>query len=237
MAVYVYSITAAGHPRDLDGLTGVGPTAPELRTVSAGPLCAVVSDAPQELRPKRRDLMAHQAVQERLMAHGTVLPLRFGLTAPDDDAVRTALEQRHDEYTQRLADLEGCAEYHLKAAIDEDVLLRQILQESPEARQLNDDIKAGDTNPDLPLALGELVAQDVLARHHALAAGIVEALRPYARQERISEPTGGDFLNISFLVDEDHQQLFLTAEKGLTSELGSEFDFRLHGPLPAYSFV
>lgn len=171
------------------------------------------------------------------MADGTVLPLRFGLTAPDDEAVRAALDQRRDEYTQRLAELEGCAEYHLRAAIDEDVLLRQILQESPEARQLNDDIKAGDNSPDLPLALGELVAQEVLARHHALAAGITEALRPHTRQERTSEPTGDDFLNISFLVDAEHQELFLTAEKGLTSELGTEFDFRLHGPLPAYSFV
>ncbi|WP_329500531.1 GvpL/GvpF family gas vesicle protein [Kitasatospora herbaricolor] len=237
MTVYVYSVTAATHPRNLDGLTGVGPEPTALRTVSAGPLCATVSDAPPELRPKRRDLMAHQAVQERLMADGTVLPLRFGLTAPDDGAVATALEERRDEYLQRLTELEGCAEYHVKAAIDEDVLLREILQESPEARQLNDDIKAGNSSPDLPLALGELVAQEVLARHHALAGGIIEALRPHARQERISEPTGGDFLNVSFLVDEDHRELFLTAQKGLVSELGAEFDFRLHGPLPAYSFV
>ncbi|WP_354645320.1 GvpL/GvpF family gas vesicle protein [Kitasatospora camelliae] len=237
MAVYVYSITAADHPRDLDGLTGVGPTPTALRIVSAGPLCAVVSDAPQDLRPKRRDLMAHQAVQEQLMAGGTVLPLRFGLTAPDDEAVRAALEERREEYIQRLTELEHCAEYHLKAAIDEDTLLRQILQDSAEARQLNDSIKAGNASPDLPLALGELVAQEVLARHHALAAGIIEALRPHARRERSSEPTGNDFLNISFLVDDDHQELFLTAVKGLTSELGTEFDFRLHGPLPAYSFV
>ncbi|MBD0694761.1 GvpL/GvpF family gas vesicle protein [Streptomyces sp. CBMA123] len=237
MAVYVYSITAADHTRNLDGLEGVGPAPAPLRTVSAGPLCAVVSDAPQELRAKRRDLMAHQAVQERLMADGTVLPLRFGLTAPDDAAVRAALEQRRDEYTQRLADLDGCAEYHLKAAVDEDVLLRQILQESPTARQLNDDIKAGNGGPDLPLALGELVAREVLARQEALAAGIVEALRPHARQERASEPTGEDFLNISFLVDHAHQELFLTAEKGIAGELGADCDFRLNGPLPAYSFV
>lgn len=237
MAVYIYSITAAAHPRDLDGLTGVGESPTTLRTVCAGPLCAVVSDAPEDLRPKRRDLMAHQAVQERLMTTGTVLPLRFGFTAPDDDAVRTVLEERREEYTQQLTVLEGCAEYHLKAAIDEDVLLRQILHDSLEARQLNEDIKAGSTSPDLQLALGELVAQEVLARHQALASGIIEALSPHTRQERASEPTGDDFLNISFLVDDEHQELFLAAEKGLTHELGEEFDFRLYGPLPAYSFV
>ncbi|MDY0812772.1 GvpL/GvpF family gas vesicle protein [Kitasatospora purpeofusca] len=237
MAVYVYSITAAPHSPDLGGLTGVGEAPAELRTVCAGPLCAVVSDAPEGLRPKRRDLVAHQAVQERLMGTGPVLPLRFGFTAPDDDAVRAVLTERREEYTQRLTALEGCAEYHLKGAVEEEVLLRRILQETPEARQLNDEIRAGSTRPDLPLALGELVAHEVLARHQALASGVVEALRPHTRQERISEPTGDDFLNISFLVDDEHRQVFLAAEKGLTHELGQEFDFRLHGPLPPYSFV
>lgn len=237
MAVYVYSIAAAAHPKHLDGLTGVGDPPSRLRTVAAGPLSAVVSDAPEGLRPKRRDLAAHQSVQERLMADGTVLPLRFGLTAPDDDTVRSALEERREEYLQRLTALESCAEYLLKAAVAEDVLLRHILQESPEAQQLNDAIKAGDTNPELPMALGELVAQEVQARHQVLAAEITEQLRPYARQACPSEPTGEDFLSVSFLVDQDNRERFLGAEKSLTGELGEEFDLRLHGPLPAYSFV
>ena len=237
MPVYVYSITAAAHPRDLDGLVGVGEPPSALRSVCAGPLCAIVSDAPDNLRPKRRDLAAHQSVQERLMSGGTVLPLRFGLTAPDDAAVEAVLDDGRDGYLQRLAALEGCAEYHLRAAIDEDALLRQILLDSPEARRLNDEITGGNTGPDLPLALGELVAQEVRARHYALATGITEALRPHARQEVNSEPTGEDFLNVSFLVDEEHREVFLAAEKGIAAELGDDFDFRLHGPLPGYSFV
>ncbi|GAA2787355.1 GvpL/GvpF family gas vesicle protein [Kitasatospora paracochleata] len=235
--MYVYSITAADHPRRLDGLVGVGEPPSVLRSVCAGPLCAIVSDAPDGLRPKRRDITAHQSVQERLMSDGTVLPLRFGLTAPDDEAVQAALTERHDEYLSRLTALDGCVEYHLKAAIDENTLLRQILLETPEARRLNDEIIGGDTGPELPLALGKLVAQEVRARHYALATGITEALRPHTRQEVNTEPTGKDFLNVSFLVDREHEQLFLTAEKGLTAELGEDFDFRLHGPLPAYSFV
>ncbi|MGK4585246.1 GvpL/GvpF family gas vesicle protein [Kitasatospora sp. HPMI-4] len=237
MAVYVYSITAAGHPQHLDGLTGVGDPPAQLRIVRAGPLSAIVSDTSEDLRPKRRDLLAHQTVQERLMADGTVLPLRFGLTAGDDDAVREVLEQHCDEYTQRLAALDDCAEYHLKVSIDEDVLLRQVLAESGDARRLNDDIKAGNSNPDLPLALGELVVKEVQARHQAMGAGITESLRPHVREERMSEPTGGDFLNISFLVDGENRERFLSAEKDLTDELGEVFNFRLYGPLPAYSFV
>ena len=50
------------------------------------------------------------------------------------------------------------------------------------------------------------------AHHHAPATGITEALRPHDRQEVNSEPTGEDFLSISFLVDEEHREPFLAPD-------------------------
>ncbi|MGW7360748.1 GvpL/GvpF family gas vesicle protein [Streptomyces sp. NPDC054802] len=237
MAVYVYSITTDRHPLRIDGVEGVGDPPEPVRKVTAGPLCAVVSDAPEGLRPKRRDLTAHQAVQERLMGDGVVLPLRFGLTAPDDDAVREALEERAAEYTERLDALRGCVEYNLKARQEEETLLREILQESETARQLNDEIRGGNASPDLPVQLGEVVANEVQARQEALASGVVEALRPFARDLSLSEPTGDDFVNVSFLVAEDQEEPFLTTELSVANQMGDGFDFRLNGPLPPYSFV
>ncbi|MEV5200740.1 GvpL/GvpF family gas vesicle protein [Streptomyces sp. NPDC053720] len=237
MPVYVYSILLPTHPQRLDGLNGVGDPPAALRTVHSEKLSAVVSDAPEELRPKRRDLGAHQAVQESLMADGTVLPLQFGLTATDDEAVRAVLEDRADEFGERLRALEDCVEYHLKAAQDEDALLRQILRESDEARELNEAIRSGSSSPELPLALGELISQEVQARQGRLAAGVIDALRGFAREERSSQATGNDFLNVSFLVTRDNEKNFLSEQQGLAEELGEEFDLRLLGPLPAYSFV
>ncbi|MEU4107425.1 GvpL/GvpF family gas vesicle protein [Streptomyces sp. NPDC048208] len=237
MGVYVYSVTDKQHPLRLDDLRGVGESPGPLRAVTAGSLCAVVSDAPEDLRPKRRDVGAHQEVQERLMADGTVLPLRFGLVATSDDEVRAALEERADEYADRLRELEGCAEYHLKVSQDEESLLRQILAESPPARQLNDEIRAGSDDPSAPVRLGELVAQEVQARQEALAAGVVEALRPFARDLDSSQPTGSDFVSVSFLVADDQEEAFLTTELSVAHQLGEGFDFRLNGPLPPYSFV
>ncbi|MER5853726.1 GvpL/GvpF family gas vesicle protein [Streptomyces sp. NPDC002012] len=237
MAVYVYSIVLATHPQRLDGLHGVGDPPATLRMVRTEILSAVVSDAPEELRPKRRDLSAHQSVQEQLMADGTVLPLQFGFTTVDDDAVRAVLEDGTDNFSERLRALEGCVEYHLKAAQDEDALLRQILQESDEARELNEEIRSGRSSPELPLALGELVSQEVQARQDRLAVAVLDALRGLAREERSSQPTGNDFLNVSFLVERDNEKTFLGAEQDIAKELGEDFDLRLVGPLPAYSFV
>ncbi|WP_030930774.1 GvpL/GvpF family gas vesicle protein [Streptomyces sp. NRRL B-24720] len=237
MAVYVYSIVAATHPQRLDDLDGVGNPPTSLRSVKTDKLVAVVSDAPEDLRPKRRDLGAHQAVQERLMADGTVLPLQFGFTTLDDDAVRAVLEDRKNEFTERLRALEGCVEYHLKAAQHEDALLREVLLESDEARGLNEEIRSGNSSPDLAFALGELVSREVQTRQDRLAAGVLDALRGFAREERSSQPTGNDFLNVSFLVERDKEQSFLSEEQGLAKELGEDFGLRLVGPLPAYSFV
>ncbi|MGW3815872.1 GvpL/GvpF family gas vesicle protein [Streptomyces sp. NPDC005046] len=236
MAVYIYSITPKDHPLRLDGLDGVGAAPSRLRTVTAGPLCAVVSDAPEELRPEHGDMGAHQEVQQRLMADGTVLPLRFGCTAPDDEAVRLTLEERADDYTDRLRQLEGCAEYHLTASQDEEMLLREILSESEVARQLNDEIQDGTADPDAAPRLGELVAQEGRTRHAALASGVTEALRPFAREVDVGRPAGADFLSVSFLVNEEHDELFLTTELSLAHQMGEGFEFRLDGPLPPYSF-
>ncbi|MFD5813326.1 GvpL/GvpF family gas vesicle protein [Streptomyces sp. NPDC127038] len=237
MAVYIYSITFKDHPLRLDGLEGVGPSAAPLRTVTAGTLCAVVSDAPDELRPKRRDIGRHQEVQQRLLTDGTVLPLRFGYTAPDEDAVKEALETRADDYADRLRRVEGCSEYNLKASQDEDTLLREILTQSETARELNDAIREGTAPPDAPLRLGELVAGEIRARQEALASGVIEALRPFAREIDSSPPTGTDFLSVSFLVGSDQDELFLATELSLAHQMGETFTFRLNGPLPPYSFT
>lgn len=58
MGTYVYGIVRASHsplPQDLEG---IGEPPRPVRVMRQGELAAIVSDAPEELRPKRRDLLA-----------------------------------------------------------------------------------------------------------------------------------------------------------------------------------
>ncbi|MEE1752906.1 GvpL/GvpF family gas vesicle protein [Streptomyces sp. SP18CS02] len=238
MALYVYAITSKDHPHRLDGLTGVGSRPAPVRTVTAGPLSAVVSDVSEEIRPKRRDLQVHQEVQERLMTDGVVLPLQFGYIAAHETAVRQALEGDTDAYLATLERLDGCAEYHVRASQqDEDELLRRILRDSPEATALNDRIRAGATDPQLPLALGELVARDVQEHHDALAEGLVRELLPYAHEHATHPSASPDFLSISLLVPQERRADFLAAHTDLAHRIEDGVELRLTGPLPPYSFV
>lgn len=223
VTVYTYALTLRDHPLRLDGLSGVGAPPTPLRTVLAGPLCAVVSDVSEEPHPTERDIGAHHDVQQRLMEGGIVLPLRFGATALDDDAVRSALEEHADDYAERLRRLDGCVEYSLKAA--------------QEARQPHDHIRDGEADSEAVSRPGELGVPDARPRLEALASGVTEAFRPFTREVKPGAPSGEDFLNVSFLVSSDQDELFIASEMSLAHQMGEDFDFRLHGPLPPYSFT
>jgi hypothetical protein len=94
VSTYVYGITAASHPGLPEGMGGVGDPPLPVRVLREGELAALVSDAPEGLRPKRRELLAHQNVLSEIGADGCVLPMRFGSVAPDDEAVTGVLAER-----------------------------------------------------------------------------------------------------------------------------------------------
>ncbi len=237
MSTYVYAITAADHPVALEHLQGVGRTPAELRTLATSALTAVVSDAPQDLRAKRRDLVAHQTVLERLMSDGAVLPMRFGLVSPDDQQVRDALEERREEYTERLGDLEGRLEFNLKVSRDEDDLLREIVSGSEEIRRLNALTREDPAAHDERVALGELVAREVRDREEAEADELVALLAPRAAGHVRGEPGDPYFLSVSFLVGRERAAAFSQAVDEEAQHRGEAYTLNLHGPLPPYSFV
>ncbi|MEU2393495.1 GvpL/GvpF family gas vesicle protein [Streptomyces sp. NPDC007369] len=237
MAVYVYAVTLRDHPCRVDGVTGVGANAAPVRVVSTEDLCAVVSDIDEEIRPKRRDVAAHQAVQNRLLADGTPLPLQFGYTAPDDEAVRTVLEEQAGMYRAALERVQGCSEYNVKASREQDLLLREILDDLPEARRLNEEILAGAQDPRLPLELGRMIADEVELRRASAAAELVRVLVPLGKDHALHTPGGEDFLNLSLLVPFGGETALVKAHAELARDADSGIVVRLTGPLPPYSFV
>lgn len=237
MSTYIYAITAAGHPQNLQGLNGVGEPAGTLRTVKSDSLSAVVSDAPGDLRAKRRDLAAHQAVLEQLMADGATLPMRFGLVGPDDGSVESVLEESEEVYTARLSELDGCLEYNLKAAREEDDLLREIIAGSEEIQRLRETTRDNPAAQEEKVRLGELVSSEVQSRQDAEARDLAERLKPGARNHSVGEPTQSHFLNASFLVRREDAAAFTESVHREAERLGDAYSLNLNGPLPPYSFV
>ncbi|MEU6680215.1 GvpL/GvpF family gas vesicle protein [Streptomyces sp. NPDC046925] len=237
MSTYVYGIADAGHPGLPEGATGVGNPALPLRTVTSGGLIALVSDAPENLRPKRRDLLAHQSVLADAGSGGTVLPMRFGSLAPDDDAVAAALSERETHYQERLAALHDRVEYNVKAQHDEDAVLRTVMAENPDVRALRDTNRsAGGGSHQDKMRLGELVATAVQHREARDAAVVRAALEPHADAVSAAPDSSGWITNLSFLVGRSSYQPLLDAVDELR-QAHPHLVLRVNGPLAPYSFV
>jgi hypothetical protein len=237
VSTYVYGITAASHPALPEGMGGVGDPPRQVRILKAGDLAAVVSDAPEGLRPKRKDLLAHQNVLSEAGAAACVLPMRFGSVAPDDDTVTSVLAERAEHYKERLGALEGKVEYNVKGSHVEEAVLHRVMAENPEIRaQAEANRQAGGGSYDDKIRLGEMVAAAVQAREAEDAAEVLRALEPAAAAVSEGPESTGWLANVSFLVARETAEEFLAAVEEARKNL-PHLELRVNGPLPPYSFV
>jgi hypothetical protein len=208
-----------------------------VRVLTQGDLTAIVSDAPEGLRPKRRDLLAHQSVLAETGAAGVVLPMRFGSIAPDDGAVTGVLEERAEHYKERLQALDGRVEYNVKAVHNEEAVLHRVMSENPEIRAVTEaNRQAGGGSYEDRLRLGELVVAAVKAREADDATDVQRALEPVADAVSVGPESSGWLANVSFLVPRDSAETFL-AEAEQLRKSHPHLELRINGPLPPYSFV
>lgn len=237
MSSYVYGIARAAHPSLPDGMDGIGAPPRRVRVLVEGDLAAVVSDAPEDLRPKRRDLLAHQNVLAEIGADGPVLPMRFGSLSSDEETIRAALAENGERYLRRLTELEGKVEYNVKAAHDEEAVLHQVLAEEPGIRALSEANRAaGGGSYDDQLRLGEMVATALRARETRDAEMVREELSPVANEASPGPEGTGWLANLSLLVARDSADTFLARVEEL-QKAHPQLELRVHGPLPPYSFV
>ncbi|KKD08181.1 GvpL/GvpF family gas vesicle protein [Streptomyces sp. WM6386] len=237
MSTYVYGIIDGAGSSLPEDLNGVGDPPRPVRVLTAGDLGAVVSDAPEGLRPKRKDLLAHQNVLAEAGSGGCVLPMRFGSVAPDDETVVTVLGERAEHYQERLRALNGKVEYNVKATHDEEAVLHRVMAENPELRALTEaNRQAGGGSYEDKLRLGEMVVSAVKAREAEDAAEVQRELESGATAVSAGPESTGWLANVSFLVDRDSAEAFLASVEQVRKS-HPHLELRVNGPLPPYSFV
>ncbi|MGK5636712.1 GvpL/GvpF family gas vesicle protein [Streptomyces sp. URMC 126] len=237
MSTYVYGITSGDRAQLPEGLTGIGQPPRQVRLVTEAGLAAVVSDCPEELRPKRRDLLAHQQVLSEAGRKSSVLPMRFGSVCESDDDVVRVLSEHAEHYRSKLEQLSDRVEYNVKAVHHEDVVLHLVLAENADLRALAEaNRKAGGGSYEDRLRFGEKVAEAVRSREAWDAELVRDTLEPLAEGCRPGPESGGWFLNLSFLVAESAAERLLTTADRLR-RAHPQLDLKVNGPLPPYSFV
>ncbi|MFE4644560.1 GvpL/GvpF family gas vesicle protein [Streptomyces sp. NPDC056730] len=232
--VYVYAIVGAER-RAPRGVAGVGSPPLPLRVLVEGRLGAVVSDAPPKLRARRRDLLAHQNLLLRLSAEGPSLPMRFGMVAPDEAAVREQLTAAEDRHLTALERITGRVEVNLKAFAPSDALA-SLVREDRNVQRLHE---AARRRPgyEANLRLGEAVVTALSRRAAEAGRDAVRELTPLAHAVAVGPQVPGCVLNMSFLVDSAADGRFRSAAQGFAADRRDRVELRVAGPLPCYSFV
>jgi hypothetical protein len=236
--LYVYAIVSNEAVLDLAGIQAIGDgtLGSVRRAVRKGlRIDAVVSDAPVDLRGKRRDLLAHQAVLARLAEQGTLLPMRFGAVAADEAALFAGLEEQESNYLEFLEAVDGRVEFNVKAVPDETSFIAAAARD-PAVRSANEAAKCEQTQQ-RRIELGQRVADAVARRTRSCGDEVLSRLRPLAVTATSMDSQDRYALNASFLIDRASVGQFTTAVNDLQRNVSPYLELIMTGPLPPYSFV
>jgi hypothetical protein len=236
---YVYGVVPSD-TRLPEGLTGTGGSPVTL--VRHGDVAGAVSEIPpMEALGSRADLLAHEGVVAALAAETTTLPLRFGAVVTTADAlVEEMLAPHHDWFAGVLDDLTDCREFAIVGVYEEDAVLREVLEEEPEAARLRERVR------DLPenatyydrIALGELIVRALDDKRLVDTEELLRTLQPYAVDVAPREPTSEDTAaDLAFLVAKEGQPRFEQAVDDLGHRWAGRIRLRMIGPLAPYDFV
>ena len=209
-------------------------------------ISAIVTDAPMKTyEPDQKGLLSHNSVLDEVIKLYTVIPMRFGTIARSEDEVKGLLRNTYSVLRDRLSKIKDKVEFNLAINIDEGPVLKEIIGNNKEIRDLRDKLisqGAGADRQSHPvdmgdkILIGQMIAEEVTKYKAGIIKAIDAALKPY--YSRFKPLTKKDALaNIAFLVRRNHIKQFESAIYKLGDKYGDRLKFKYAGPLAPYSFV
>ncbi|MEU4039852.1 GvpL/GvpF family gas vesicle protein [Streptomyces collinus] len=229
--LYVYGITPAeSRPPRARGVGGA-----PVRLLAESGLCAAVSSAPEQIRARRRDLLAHQNVLGELLAQGAVLPMRFAVVSPDETTLLSQLRADGPRLAAQLEAVRDRVEMNVKGTLVPDCFT-DLVRRDEKLRVLAQRTRR---RPDYEanVRLGEALAKAVRREARRAAHEVLAGLTPLA--VRVAEGPVDDeqVLSASFLLRAGDEELFRQTLAAQARGLGDRLTLSVTGPLPCYSFV
>jgi Gas vesicle synthesis protein GvpL/GvpF len=167
--------------------------------------------------------------------------MRFGVIMDGSDDVRRQLLDRHGEDLRaQLVDLAGKVELNVRAVYEEDVVLREVVNDDPEIARLREVVhdRSEDATYYERIRLGELVAQAVERRREQDAQAIVDLLTPTTLAVDVGAPAHERVvINASFLVERKRLDAFDEVLEAVARDQFGRIRFKLTGPRAPHSFV
>ena len=256
--IYVYGVIA----RDAAALPALAGIADDttVRLHEVGALAAVVSDVPlhqfgqgaleanlSDLAWLERSVRRHQAVQDQVLAHTALAPMKFATIYLSTAGLEAWLTEQQPTLTALLAALHNRQEWGLKVLIDRTVLAEHVAAYSETLRDLRTQMEGKTKGAAYFLVrrIQEVTAEEVERVsfdvadevHRALEQQSVAAVLNALPAEDI-EPDVQMVLNSAYLLADAQVTTAQATVAALAAEHGDNgFTFHLTGPWPAYNFV
>jgi hypothetical protein len=243
--VYIYGIIKTSGAQELGEIGISNKDVPDVVIIRFKDIAAVVSHGPlmtyDSLAKEKvvKDLVIHQFVLEKVMTRFTVVPIKFGTMVETEDEVSAFLENGYVLLSNELDKTEGKIELDIVAWWELPKILAAISHDNSEIQEKQQQLAQQGENASVEdkVMLGqyiEQVLQAEKAKHHQL---ILQTLKQGAEDVRLHDlATDEMILNAAFLLAKKNEESFHTSVQSLDQKLGGKVNFRVVGPLPAYSF-
>lgn len=243
--IYIYGIIQASDPQEF-GNIGIGDQPSSVQTLEYQDIAAVVSASPvtayDSLAKEKtiKDLITHQVVVEKVMQRFTTLPVKFGTTVDTGEDVIKFLRKGYSFLHDELRKLEKKIELDVVATWDLQKVLAQVYRHDSRisTKQQEIALKGDKANIEDKIMLGKFIEQALKAEKARYSELILQALREWAVDVCLHDLAGEEMIfNSAFLLEKQDEQRFNQAVADLDQELENAVNFRVVGPLPAYSFA
>ena len=227
----------------------------EVYTIPYEELSAVVHNCPAEPYKSEDNeimknwMMVHQSVIDQASERfGTVLPLGFDTiiqgnktTSPEEN-MKNWLKQDYDNLKRKIEKISGKAEYGVQVFWDPKIIAKNVIEESPEIKKLNEEIKSKPKGLAYMYKhkLEDLIKKEMEGKADQDFKEFFERIKPYADDLKVEKTKKAEdekqmLMNLSCLLPKE-------ASKKLGDELEKIGDIegysvRFTGPWPPYSFV
>jgi hypothetical protein len=240
---YIYGIIQTNEKKKFCSI-GLDDPKKEAYTVPYQGISAVISDSPiiayDSMTKDRvvKDLFCHQWVIEKVMKNHTIIPMKFGTFAEDEEKVVEILKTGNKQFKDSLRLISNKIELEVVALWNKELIFKEIAEEKG-IKELKEKIATNPADPQLNdrIKLGRMVEKSLESKNLEYAEEISSALKEKAFDFCTHDTLDNTMiLNSSFLLDINREKDFDKKLNELDEKYKKKINFRCVGPLPPYSF-
>lgn len=214
-------------------------------TISFQDISAVVSDSEvvdYSHMPKdtlARLLVSHQQAIEKVMANHTIIPMRLGTFANDDEEVTQILNKGYRTIKDIFERIKNCIEIDVVATFSDFNSFLQDVSQDQQIKQLKQSLlnKKGRVTVDDQIKIGVLIKKQLEKKKSEFANEIQTTLNEITDNFKAHDLMDDKMvLNTAFLLHASRQKDFEQSVDQINSKFEEKLNFRCVGPLPPYSF-